>query len=116
MPPAGTRRGPSREPFLGRRVQRSRLLPSLGRQSTAFTPPCESSIAAVRPGSPGTELRRLCDRDFLAGLDQTIVEALVISVAMIMIEITANCVAEHLLAEEDHLRERFFLERSHEAF
>ena len=40
--------------------------------------------------------------DFVRWLDQAIVEALVISVAMIVDEIGRDGIAKHLLAEEDH--------------
>ena len=54
--------------------------------------------------------------NFITRCDDLVVEALVISFLVIMLQELADSGAKHLLAEEDHFQETLFLEASHETF
>ena len=54
--------------------------------------------------------------NFIARCDDLVVEALMVSLAVIMFQELADSGAKHLLAEEDHFQETLFLDTSHEPF
>ena len=45
--------------------------------------------------------------DFLAGLDQPVVQALMVSLAVVTCEILGDCLSKRILTEEDHPVEGF---------
>ena len=48
--------------------------------------------------------------NFVAGFEKTVVEALVVSAPMVVVEIRGDGLTQHCLAEEDHPAQRFGLE------
>lgn len=53
--------------------------------------------------------------DVVGGSDELIVEPLMVSFSVIMLDPRKNGFSQHRLAEEDHLVEAFFLDRANEA-